>query len=311
MDEPEPYDFQRYLSAKKTVDDRALDRPVVDELGDELARRSDPEAPVRILEAGAGIGTMIERLIEWEILPERVTYTAIDVEPANVERGLDRLPEWAEDRALTCSRTDERSFSLKGEGRRIDLEWEVGDVFTYAREAEERTWDLVIAQSFLDLVNVPVRLPLLFELLEPNGLFYFPITFDGGTIFQPTIDPVFDAQIEECYHDTMDRRIIGGNPSGDSQAGRHLFEQVREAGGTVLGAGGSDWVVFAENGSYEADEAYFLHHILHMVENALTHNPEIDDDELDAWIAQRRHQIGQGRLVYIAHQLDLIGRFSG
>ncbi len=308
MPKPTTYSFQRYLSAKKTVDDRALNRPVIQQLTRHMAAMVGADAPVRILEVGAGIGTMIERLLEWNVLPERVVYTAIDVEPENVEKAMVRLPAWADDHRASCTKAGERSYYLEMDGHTVTVEWELGDVFTYATDATDRTWDVLIGQSFLDLVNVPTRLPILFDVIEAGGLFYFPITFDGATILQPTIDGVFDEHVEQCYHDTMDQRIIAGNPSGDSKAGRHLFEHVREAGAEVLGAGSSDWVVFGDDDGYDDDEAYFLHHILRMIENALEYNPDVDTEELSAWIAQRHHQVEQGTLVYIAHQLDLLGR---
>ena len=52
-------DNARYLTAKTTVDDRALNRHVLAEL-----RRLIPAAP-RVLEVGAGLGTMVARLIDW------------------------------------------------------------------------------------------------------------------------------------------------------------------------------------------------------------------------------------------------------
>jgi hypothetical protein len=84
---------------------------------------------------------------------------------------------------------------------------------------------VLIANAFLDLIDVPATLPALLSLLKPGGLFYFTITFDGATIIQPEIDSALDAQIEALYHETMDRRVIGGKPSGDSRTGRHFFDR--------------------------------------------------------------------------------------
>jgi hypothetical protein len=142
----------------------------------------------------------------------------------------------------------------------------------------------------------------------PGGLFYCPITFDGGTVFQPEIDPEFDAAIEACYHQTMDQRLMAGAPSGDSRIGRHLFAQLRAAGVEVRAAGGSDWVVFAGSNGYAADEAYFLHCIIHTVHTALAGHPALDAERLAAWRTQRHTQVEQGTLAYIAHQLDVLGR---
>lgn len=76
-----------------------------------------------------------------------------------------------------------------------------------------------------------------------------------------------------------------------------------------MSAGSSDWVVFADkDGCYPADEAYFLHFIIHTIHQALQGHPQLDDHLFEAWIAQRHAQIEAGTLVYIAHQLDILGR---
>ena len=58
---PHTYSFARYLTAKKSVDDRALNRHVWQSLVAALPRAT-PEQPLQILEVGAGLGTMVERL---------------------------------------------------------------------------------------------------------------------------------------------------------------------------------------------------------------------------------------------------------
>src|ERR1700759_2899124 len=50
--------YARYLAAKTTVDDRALNRPVLAEL-----RRLMPAGAPRVLEVGAGLGTLVARLL--------------------------------------------------------------------------------------------------------------------------------------------------------------------------------------------------------------------------------------------------------
>jgi hypothetical protein len=194
-------------------------------------------------------------------------------------------------------------------GQDIRVETEAIDVWYFvAREQGQRAWDLLIAQAFLDLLDVPTTLPALLSLLRPGGLLYCPITFDGGTVFQPEIDSQLDVAIEACYHQTMDRRMVAGKPSGDSCTGRHLFTHLRAAGAEVLAAGSSDWVVFAGSHGYPADEAYFLHFILHTMHTALAGHPHLDAGRFTAWMAQRHAQVEQGTLVYIAHQLDVLGR---
>ena len=59
------YSYARYLAAKKTVDDRALNRYIWQRLHQEISARPNL---LRIVELGAGIGTMVERLVEWGLL---------------------------------------------------------------------------------------------------------------------------------------------------------------------------------------------------------------------------------------------------
>src|SRR5260370_2713498 len=53
-------DYARYLAAKTTVDDRALNRHVLAEL-----RRLMHAGAPQVLEVGAGLGTMVARLMDW------------------------------------------------------------------------------------------------------------------------------------------------------------------------------------------------------------------------------------------------------
>ncbi|KAA3656504.1 MAG: class I SAM-dependent methyltransferase [Chloroflexi bacterium] len=275
------YTFTRYLSAKKTVDDRALNQQVWHEMAAVVGKR-----PCSFLEIGAGIGTMVERLWGQDLL-QACQYTAIDSQPENIHEAKRRLAPIA---------------------TQINLEFEAIDLFDFIeREKGVRTWDVLIAHAFLDLMDIPAVLPQLFSLLSPGGYFYFTINFDGTTILQPTIDPAFDALVEHLYHRTMDERITAGKRSGDSQSGRHLFGQLREAGAMILAAGSSDWVVFAGGNGYLADEAYFLRFIIHTMEQALKDHPALDQQRFSKWIAQRHQQIEAGELVYIAHQLDFWG----
>ena len=80
------------------------------------------------------------------------------------------------------------------------------------------------------------------------------------------------------------------------------------AGAEILDAGSSDWVVFPGPAGYPADEAFFLHFIIHTVGTALRGHPDLDASALDHWLQERHAQVEQGKLVYIAHQMDFLGR---
>jgi trans-aconitate methyltransferase len=307
MSIPRTYSFARYLTAKQSVDDRARNRHVWQSL-DAALPHATPERPLQILEVGAGLGTTVERLCASGMLTH-ATYTAIDLEPTLIAAARRRLPQWAAAQGWQVQQDSPAQLRLQRPGQDIRVATEAIDVFRFiAREQGQRFWDVLMAQAVLDLMDVPTTLPALLSLLRPGGLLYCPITFDGATVFQPEIDAEFDLAIEACYHQTMDRRLVAGKPSGDSRTGRHLFAHLRAAGAEVLAAGSSDWVVFAGANGYPADEAYFLHFIIHTVHSALTGHPEVDPGRLAGWIAQRHAQVEQGTLVYIAHQLDVLGR---
>jgi predicted O-methyltransferase YrrM len=272
--------------------------------------RATPEQPLRILEVGAGIGSMVERLLAGDLLTH-ATYTAIDQAPTLLAEACRRLRQWARERGFQVDENRQGQLHVQRAEQHITIETEAIDVAHFvAREHGHRAWDLLIGQAFLDLIDMPTTLPGLCSLVRPGGLLYFPTTFDGGTGMQPESDAEFDRAIEACYHQAIDQRVLDGKPSGDSRAGRHLFAHLRTAAVDVLAAGGSDWVVFAGAKGYPADEAYFLHDIIHTIDRALTGHPHLDAERLGAWVAQRHAEIEQGVLVYIAHQLDVLGRMT-
>lgn len=309
MTTPESYPFTRYLSAKKTVDDRALNKNVWQSLLRAVSAKSGEE-PLRILEIGAGIGTMVERALDWGLIAN-AEYLALDSMAENITHAATRVPQWASGQGFTVEDLDTRCFRMSRGGQSLVLKFESANVFDLiGKDHNQAGWDVLIANAFLDLVDVPAALPGLFSLLKPGGLFYFSVTFDGCTILQPETDRLLDALIEALYHETMDSRVINGKPSGDSRTGRHFFQHVRAAGAELLDAGASDWVVFPGSDGYPADEAFFLHFIIHTMASALRGHPGLDAGAFEQWIEQRHAQIEQGSLVYIAHQMDFFGASS-
>ena len=309
MSTPLAYSLTRYLAAKQSVDDRALNWQVWQCLVAALPRAT-AEQPLRILEVGAGIGSMVERLVGGDVL-SYATYTAIDKAPALMAEARRRLARWGGERGFQVDEGDHGQLHMRRAENHISVETETIDVARFiAREQGRRTWDLLIGQAFLDLVDMPTTLPGLCSLVCPGGLLYFPATFDGDTVFQPECDAELDRTIKDCYHQLIDQRVLDGKPSGDSRAGRRLFAYLRTAGLDVLAAGSSDWVVFAGADGYPADEAYFLHDIIHSIDLELTGHLQLDAERLATWVAQRHAQIERGTLVYMAHQLDVLARVT-
>jgi SAM-dependent methyltransferase len=297
---PANHSFTRYLAAKKALDDRSLNCGVRQALARALKARPHSD-PLRVLEAGCGIGTMVERLLDWDLL-HRAVYTGLDAEPHLIAAARERLggSGGAESAAPLLVRRGDRQ---------VRVELEAVDLFDFIdREKGRATWDLLIAHAFLDLVDLADVLPRMFSLLRPGGLFYFTLNFDGATILEPVLDPDLDRQIEVLYHGTMDRRRVQRRPAGDSRTGRRLFRALAAAGARVAAAGSSDWVVFpGPNGGYPGDEAYFLHFIIDTMRLALEEHPGLDPARFSHWIETRHLQIEAGQLIYLAHQLDFFG----
>ena len=104
--------FTSYLEAKKRIDDRSLNKRVLETLRISLPRRR-----MRVVEVGAGIGTMISRLIEWDVLKE-AEYTACDANEECIEGAIDHLDRWALYERYRLIHLGQRACSIKGHGRR-------------------------------------------------------------------------------------------------------------------------------------------------------------------------------------------------
>jgi SAM-dependent methyltransferase len=292
--------YASYLAAKTTVDDRALNRQVLAEL-----RRLMPAGAPRVLEVGAGLGTMVGRLLDWGVVSAG-EYVLLDADRQLLECSRRWLRDWAAARGV---RTDLLPDGLQVGDLRVRLvHAELGG---YLETGHDDPADVLIANAVLDLVDVPAVLPGLLRLLVPGGVYWFTINYDGESIFAP--GHLHDDQVMRAYHRDMDERIRYGRPAGESRTGRRLFQHLREAGAPALAAGSSDWVVYpAPDGSYPADEAYFLRSILNTIRDALRNRQDwVEPSHLADWLAVRYGQLAAGELVYIAHQLDFAGHSPG
>src|SRR3974377_1329198 len=130
MNIPTDFNYIRYLAAKKSVDDRALNRLVFEALARALAPRQESN-PLAFLEVGSGIGTMVERLWDWEILSNAL-YTAVDLLPENIAAAKSRLHSFARERALGLREMGKNGWQVTGPVRSLKLTLESLDVFNFA-----------------------------------------------------------------------------------------------------------------------------------------------------------------------------------
>lgn len=274
-----------YLTAKYTVDDRALNRGVWGKYLD-LRNEMGKERPLEIVELGAGSGGMLTRFLADGPHPAG-TYTALDSDPDHVATLQRQTAAWAVD------------------SPQLQVEPVLGLIEEWLLRNRERQVDIVVAHAFLDLFHLPSLIPSLMGLLRPGGLLYATLNFNGRTMFEPTLDVDLDAQIERLYHRSMDVELPQGRRSG-SRSGGQLLHAIPTAGGEILAAGGADWVVTPQGGRYPAAEETFLHHILHFFEQSLTGHPDLDPSLFSNWLITRRSQIDRSELSLVAHHLDIL-----
>jgi hypothetical protein len=289
------YSFPRYLLSKQTVDDRALNKDVVDMLRVHL-----PPGPISIIEVGAGIGTMLKRLVTWNLF-SRGEYILVEAMEENISYAREWIPFWATEAGLSVEWIEEDHLHLCDRAHDMNIRFGCADVFDFVKRNKAPA-DVLIAHAFLDLLPMPESLKLILSLTK--GLAWLTINFDGLSSLRPAIDSVLDEKIERLYHASMDARPTGG----DSRMGRKLFEHLRSVDAEILAAGASDWVVYSRDGKYTADEKYFLQFILHFFESSLKDCDVLQPGIFKQWLAKRHEQIDWGELVYIAHQMDFLVR---
>ena len=319
MTRPSAYTQTRYLEAKRTVDDRALHRPTLDSLKRALTGRS---TPIRIVEAGCGTGSMLRRLLAWDVLPDTVVYHGFDLDPTAVDKAITELARWAEDAGLavdTRTATEEletTDISLTADdGTTVRATFTVGDAVERARRLDA-TYDLLVGCAVFDLLDLADALEPLVTLV-PGGLVYAPITFDGETFFRssatdadaPRVTPETERAVMAAYHEIMDEPT---RPGG-SRAGRELLRAFPAAGCEIRAAGAAGWLVTPP---YPSDEAYFLHHLIDGIESAIVDaqitadgtggTDRLTREAVATWADRRHRAVSAATLIYGAHNLDVL-----
>src|ERR1700722_2052687 len=142
------FDYARYLAAKTTVDDRALNRHVLTEL-----RFLMPAGSPRVLEVGAGLGTMVARLLDWGAIGAG-EYILLDADRQLLDSARRWLGDWAAARGL---RSDLLPDGLQVGDLRVRLEH--AELGRYLEAGPGALADVLIANAVLDLVDVPAVLP--------------------------------------------------------------------------------------------------------------------------------------------------------
>lgn len=302
MPDRHSYSYPRYLNAKRPVDERALNHGVWSTFVENLAESG---GRCRILEVGGGVGATFQRVATaLENQPvDTLHYTLVDRNGENLSAARSNVAKWANDRGYDVE-TAIDSIILGRDSYSVELELHHDDLFEYAQRDGTEGFDAIIAQAVIDLLDLEDFFRALRPHLRRGGLWYLPIHFDGLTSFEPPTAPDIDGQIIRLYHESMS----GSEEQEGSRAttGRQLLSWIQASEDALLAAGSSDWVVFPRQDGYPNDEAYFLSHMLHFIEEELCTHPDLDEETLSQWLETRRRQIAENELIFIAHQLDVL-----
>jgi hypothetical protein len=298
-------DFPRYLNAKYDLDLRSLNHSVLNNFSSNMEKFGPS---IQILELGGGIGSMLTYLLgDKAKTKHEYRYTLIDSTRENITFIPKNIKMRSEEKGFHFEVLENKNYQISN-GESI---WQLKTICTTTEDFlqgwnEEPVFEIVLAASYLDIVPVQETLRLLEKVVKKPACLYLPFNYDGLTTFHPTLDRHLDEEIISLYNLSMDNRMVGGIQTGGSQTGRKLLDWLPEAGYEITCAGSSDWCLLPSKSNYSGDESYFLECILQFVEESVTPLWKNRPKFLEDWLATRRRQVAEGKLSYLAHQLDFL-----
>ncbi|MEP6894568.1 MAG: hypothetical protein ABI986_03075, partial [Chloroflexota bacterium] len=117
------YSFPHYLLSKQSVDDRALNKDVLETLKANLLQQ-----PIRIIEVGAGIGTMLRRLMQWDVI-HKAEYGLVDEIAENIEYASVWIPQFATEAGLSVERSGQNRLRVFDQVHEVQIRLEQANVF--------------------------------------------------------------------------------------------------------------------------------------------------------------------------------------
>lgn len=274
-----------YLESKISVDDRARNPQVWWQLQSALNVFSEN---LRCLEIGVGTGALGQRVLQLDAA-RNAAYLGIDI-------ASDVLPVAAARLDAEVSAKD----MLPAEGQRRVLQ---ADALQWLVHHDE-PWDLICAQAWIDLVDIPQTLELLHTRLREGGLLYLPITYAGETSFTPVQDDALEMKVNEAYHRSMRYTGIDASPTPSKAA----LQALPASGFEVIASGASDWKVSPlANGSYSNVEGIFLEDILRFFRKELARS-NLPPDHAKKWLNSRSEMLATGTLHFHAANVDILAR---
>ena len=146
------YSFPHYLLSKQSVDDRALNKDVLAALKASLSK-----APLSVIEVGGGIGTMLARLLRWDLISQ-AEYTLVDEMDENIRFAGEWLQTWGLENGFSVELIAEGQLRIFNNSRDVLVNLVRADVFAFIAKRPLPA-DLLIAHAFLDLLPMGLILP--------------------------------------------------------------------------------------------------------------------------------------------------------
>ncbi len=291
----ESFDYVDYLDLKKAVDDRSLNRRVWQKMADWIIAGRQQGKTLRILEIGAGIGTMTERLLDSGLLAD-CDYTAVELEAGFGAAAKTRQMGWAHANKWQFESEQDLQWTLSGEHGKTRVRWMAGDALQVHTLFAPGSFDLIIGHAVIDLLPVPRCMPDILACLRVDGGFYFSLNYAGETLFLPTLSA--DDAILGAYNRDMDKRFpdLEWQPS---HTGQLLGPWLVNNGHHLLAEGESDWKLVARAGE---PGNLFISNIIDTIETALAGMPGLAE-----WLTERREQLRDSNLQFRASNRDCFG----
>ncbi len=293
----ETFDYPEYLAIKQAIDNKSLDQNVWRTMSAWLKRYASGD-DFRILEIGAGTGSMLIRLLDADLL-DNVRYFAVELEPDFARVAKNELTVWAETHDYTLIATEPYRWSLRDKEKRVEIHWVTADILEIGSLFESAYFDMLIGHAIIDLLPVPACMPTLLDLVKSGGSYYFSLNYAGETSFSP-FHPL-DFEITRAYHLDMDKRFPNTEWRA-SQTGKVLGVWLKQQGQKIVAQGDSPWRLSAKSSPAAVDNR-FIGNILDTMEKALD-----GLDGLEDWLRLRRQQANSGTLLFFASNRDLFGR---
>ncbi len=284
------FNYPRYLKALQSVSARAQSDALYQQFLDGLVARADEtNAPLRVLEIGAGRGDQMNRILN-DIAARKITahYTALEPQPEN----------------RTVTESVAESY-VSGPHTVTVQPTPLLDVAT----ENGTTYDAIVARSVLDLMPLHDALATIEALLSKAGILYAPLTFAMGTKLAPypsARTASTEHKATSIYHNSIRQKTDiekGSYPA-------HEISHWANARNARISMRGSDWVISPSKKTYYQDEAYALQSILAFMHDEAEQVATISQPDLDSWWATRMRMLHNNTLIYTANQFDLLVQFD-